>query len=147
MKHFLTTLRVLAYPACILIGLGAMPVYGVVSGILWGETVQSLPSQDESHTATLLKKYNLADINFIVKVDGKRVYVSSDLMSFPDHWYRETLLWDESGKVVVLELMGKRVFAYDVEAKRRLEKGDLSHYKLFPMPSDQNYAPIKDLDE
>jgi hypothetical protein len=147
MKQFLKGLRVLAYPACILIGLAAMPVYGVVSGLVWGKTLQSLPSSDKAHTATLLKKYNLADINFIVKVDGQRVFVSSDLMSFPDRWYRETLLWDESGKVVVLELMGKRVFAYDVQAKRRLEKGELSHYKLFPMPSDHNYAPIKDLDE
>jgi len=147
MKTFLRVLRIIAYPACILIGLAAMPVYSAISGVVWGETVQSLPSKSETHKAVLLKKYNLADINFIVKVDGRRVYLSPDLMPFPDRMYRETLLWDDKSRVVVLELMGKRVFAYDVEAKRQLQKGDLAHLKLFPMPSDENFAHIKDLDE
>lgn len=135
------------YIACLLLGLVAAPVYGVFSGILWGREIQSLKSPDERHKASLLKKYNLADMNFIVKVDGERVYVGSDLMMFPDHMYRETLLWDDTGKVVALELMGKRVFAYDTEARRELGKGELNQYKLHPVPSDQNYAQIKDIDE
>jgi hypothetical protein len=147
MKQFLEGMKVIAYPLCFLLGMAALPVYGVASGILWGRNVQTLKSPGDVHRAVLLKKYNLADINFIVKVDGERVYESADLMGFPDHWYRETLLWDKTGRVVVLELMGKRVFAYDTQSKRRLVKGELSQYKLWPMPSDGNYADIKDMDE
>lgn len=147
MKQLLIGLRVLAYPACLVVGLAALPAYGLVSGFFWGKTVQSVSSRGSKHEAKLLKKYNLADINFLVKVDGRRVYQSSDLMPFPDHLYRETLLWDKSGRVVVLELMGKRVFAYDVESGRSLQKGELAAYTFFPTPADQNYAPIRDLDE
>ncbi len=147
MKQFLTGMKAIAYPTCFILGMITLPAYGVVSGILWGKNVQTLESPDGVHRAVMLKKYNLADMNFIVKVDGARVYESTDLMSFPDHLYRETLVWDETGRVVVLELMGKRVFAYDTQAKRRLQKGELSQYKLWPMPSDQNYAEIRDIDE
>jgi hypothetical protein len=122
-------------------------IYGAVSGILWGKTVQILYSPDEKHHAALLKKENLADINFIVEVDGRRIYESPDFMPFVDGSYRETLLWDKTGRVVVLELMGKRVFAYDTQARRRLQKGELGQYTLFPLPSDQNYAEISDIDE
>ena len=118
-----------------------------MSGIFWGRDLQILNSPDRAHQAVLLKKYNLADINFIVKVDGERVYESSDLMPFTDHSYRETLLWDKTGRVVALELMGKRVFAFDTHTNRELKKGELSQYQLWPMPSHHNYADIKEIDE
>ena len=56
-------------------------------------------------------------------------------------------MWDKTGRVVVLELMGKRVYAYDTQTKKRLQKGELNQYQLWPMPSDQNYADLKDIDE
>jgi hypothetical protein len=147
MKQFLEGMKAIAYPACFILGMIAMPAYGVISGIFWGKNVQTLKSPDGVHRAVLLRKHNLADINFIVKVDGERVYESADLMGFPNHWYRETLVWDKTSRIVVLELMGKHVFAYDTQSKRRLQKGELNQYKLWPMPSDQNYAEIKDIDE
>ena len=147
MKQFLDGMKVIAYPGCFILGMITFPAYGVVSGILWGRNVQTIKSPSGEHRAVLLKKNNLADINFIVKVDGERVFVSPDYMSFPDHWYRETLVWDKTGKVVVLELMGKRVFAYDAQSRRALQKGEVNQYKLWPMPSDQNYAEIKDVAE
>jgi hypothetical protein len=148
MKQFLTGLKFLAYPGCFLVGMAIMPIYGFVSGELWGRNVQTLYSPGGAeHQAALLKKYNLADINFIVKVDGVRVYESSDLMPFRDHSYRETLVWDKTGKIVVLELMGKRVFAYDAVNKRMLRKGELAQYQLFPKPGDNVYVDLKDIDE
>ena len=147
MRQFLTSLNALCYLACFLLGMAVLPARDVVSGIFWGRDLQILNSPDRAHQAVLLKKYNLADINFIVKVDGERVYESSDLMPFTDHSYRETLLWDKTGRVVALELMGKRVFAFDTHTNRELEKGELSQYQLWPMPSDHNYADIKDIDE
>ena len=89
--------------------------------------------------AKLLKKHNLGDINFIVKVDGERVYESSDLMPFPDHVYRETLLWDKTDTVVVLELMGKRVFAYNADEKREVVKGELANYEFYPTLADHYF--------
>ena len=147
MKQFLAGLRILAYPACFLLGIATMPMYGIVSGTLWGRNIQTLDSPHGEHRAALLKKYNLADINFIVKVDSKRVYESPDLMPFTDRSYRETLVWDKTGKVVVLELMGKRVFAYDALNKRMLGKGELSQYQLYPAPSDYVYVDLKDIDQ
>jgi hypothetical protein len=148
MKHkLLKTLAVVGCPACLIIGLITMPVYRVASSILWGQNIQALQSPENGHRATLLKKYNLADINFIVKVDGERVYESPDLMPFTDRSYRETLVWDKTGRIVVLELMGKRVFAYDTQTKRRLQKGELNQYTLYPMPSDYVYVDLKDIDE
>ena len=88
------------------------------------------------------KKYN-----FIIKVDGKTVYWSNDLMPFSDRIYRETLLWDKTERIVVLELMGKRVFAYDTATGNALPKGEIGKYTLYPMPSDNVYTDLKDIDE
>jgi hypothetical protein len=147
MRQFITGLKYLAYPACFLIGLALMPIYGFVSGELWGQNIQTLDSPNAAHRASLLKKYNLADINFIVKVDGVRVYESPDLIPFADRSYREALVWDKTGRVVMLELMGKRVFAYDAISKRRLERGELKNYVMYPMASDNVYVYLKDIDE
>lgn len=147
MRQFLEGMKALAYPGCFLLGLIAMPAYGVFSGLMWGKNVQTLDAPGGAHRAVLLKKYNLADINFIVQVDGERVYRSPDYMPFPDRWYREALVWDKTGRVVLLELMGKRVFAYDTQNKRELRKGELAQYELWPTPTDQNYADIRDIDE
>ena len=148
MKQFLTGLRILAYPGCLLLGLVFTPVYGFVSAtFLSGESMQTLYSPDGTHRATLLRKYNLADFNFIVKIDGQRVYESPDLIPFSDRSYRETLVWDKNSKIVVLELMGKKVFAYDVANKRRLGKGELQQYRLYPLPTDNVYVVLKDIDE
>ena len=96
----------------------------------------------------MLRKHNLADINFRMKVDGESVYESPDLMGFPDHLYRETLVWDKSGTVVVLELMGKRVFAYNADDKRPLVKGEIPNYEFYPTLSDNYfYADLLDIED
>ena len=146
-RRVLTALKGLAYPLCFIIGLGLMPFYGGVSGLLWGKTLRTATSPNGSHSAKLLKKINLADFNFILTVDGQQVYRSGDLAPLADGSYREMLMWDKTGRVVVLELMGKRVFAYDTIARRPLQKGELTLYKLFPSPSGNYYAEIRDVDE
>lgn len=146
-QKLLRSLVIIGCPACLLLGMLAMPVYRVVSGIFWGQNIQNLNAPEGRHRASLLKRFNLADINFIVKVDGERVYESADLIPFTDRSYRETLVWDKTGKIVVLELMGKRVFAYNVVNRKRLGKGELSQYKLYPMPTDYVYTDLKDIDE
>ena len=131
----------------IFVGLIANPIYQIVIGIVSGRHLQTLHAPETNHQAVLLKKHNLADINFVVKVDGKRVYFSPDYIPYPDNSYRETLVWDETGRIVVLELMGKRVFAYDAEEQRELKKGEIDKYVFYPTQNDVNYAPIKDINE
>ena len=72
---------------------------------------------------------------------------SPDLMPFFDHEYRETLVWDTTGRIVVLELMAKHVFAYDAKEHRPLRKGELVRYTLYPQPTDYVYVELKDIDE
>lgn len=149
-QRMLTAWKAIAYVLCFVVGLGFAPMYGAVSGLLWGKTIREAEAPRGPHSAKLLKKFNLADINFIMTVDGERVFRSGDLMGLSDGSYRETLMWDETGRVVVLELMGKRVFAYDTVEKRPLRKGELSQYKLFPsaqQPGNYYYAEIRDIDE
>ena len=131
----------------VLIGLVCVPVYKFGTSICCGRHIQTLVSPNEKHSADLLRKHNLADFNFIVKVDGNRVFESSDLAGFPDNLYRETLVWDKTGRIVVLELMGKRIFAYDTQEERSLGKGELRQYELYPMPDDYFYVYLKDIDE
>jgi hypothetical protein len=130
----------------IVLGLIAMPTYRVVSSVFGGRTVQTVWS-DSGHRAVLYKQYSLMNINFKVEVEGQVVYISPDVLNFPDGMYRETLVWDETGRIVVLELMGKRVFAYDAVEKRKLGKGELSQYKLYPTASDYVLEELRDIDE
>ena len=143
--------RFLKYFACFVLGalfsLVQIPIYCFVSSITVGKHVQTLVSPDERHTAVLLSKHNLADFNFIVKVDGVKVYESPDLWGRDDHFFREQLIWDKTSRVVVLEIMGKRVFAYNADAQETLAKGQLSGYKFYPMPNDYFCVYLRDIDD
>lgn len=148
--NFFNKINIGEYLFCISIGIAfgliLSPAYDVVTGIVGGREIQTIES-NSGHRAVLYKKHNLADINFKVGVDGETVYNTGDIMPFPDGMYRETLVWDKTGRVVVLELMGKRVFAYDAVEKRSLGKGELSSFKLYPISSDYVYTDLKDIDE
>lgn len=145
----LKSLRLAGFAFClsigVCIGMLVSPLYNVATSITTGRNLQTLSAPETKHTASLLKKYNLADINFIVKVDGTKVYVSPDYIGFSDHLYRETLVWDKSGKVVLFELMGKKVFGYNAEEKRVIDGNELANYTFYPTASDKNYASIKDI--
>ena len=140
-------LRVTVCLAFFLLGLLSYPVYQFISDTGPGRKLQTVETRDDKHTAKLYKKHNLADINFIVTVDGERVYKSSDYNGFYDGQYRETLLWDTTGTIVALELMGKRVFAYNADTKQAINGAELQQYKLFPLLSDVTYAELKGIDE
>lgn len=124
-------------------------VFAVSSGIIGARQIQKLESpSNRSDIATLHKTNGLGDLSFIVKLNGIEIYHSPDYAALPDHLYRETLLWDKTGEVIVFELMGKRVFAFNTRTKKILQKGELGQYVFFPMPTDNKlYAPIKDIDD
>ena len=146
----LNRIKLANYSFCLFVdialGVIVMPAYKIATNIFGGRTLQTVWS-DSGHHAFLNKQYSLMNINFKVGVDGEIVYISPDVINFPDGMYRETLIWDETGRIVVLELMGKRVFAYDAVEKRKLGKGELSQYKLYPTTSENVLEELHDIDE
>jgi hypothetical protein len=68
-------------------------------------TVQVLYSPDGKQKA-VLKRMDGIDLVFYVKVNGRKVYSSPDFA--PNHKvdFRERLVWDKSGTIVVLEVIG-----------------------------------------
>ena len=86
--------------------------------------VQELKSPDYKHTARLVRKMFI-DLNFKVLVDGRQVYFSPDFPASETIPYRETLLWDESSRFVILEVLGRRLFGYDTQNQTKLTEQQL----------------------
>lgn len=133
--------------AGVIITLLSIPVYWLFSSLTVGRPIQTLRSPNDRHTAVLRRKHNLADFNFIVEINGRTVYISPDLCGAGDRSLRESLVWDKSGQVVVLELMGKRVFAYNATDGEVLGKGQLVGREFHPAPEDNFCTLLRDIDE
>jgi hypothetical protein len=95
--------------------------------------LMELTNPGGSHRAELLRMDGI-DRNYVVKVDGRVVYGSPDFSPRTDLAFRETLLWDRTGRVVILQVAGHRIFGYDAEAYRRLGDGELLAIELPPEP-------------
>jgi hypothetical protein len=86
--------------------------------------LQTLDSPDGLHTVELLRADHI-DRNYSVKVDGVRVFTSPDFAPNNRVPFRETLFWDATGKIVVLEVARQRVYGYDVSRRRALSDAEL----------------------
>jgi hypothetical protein len=65
--------------------------------------LQTLRSPNGRWTAELFRSDSI-DRNYTVRVGGARVYASPDFSPRQDIPYRETLLWDKTGRIVILEV-------------------------------------------
>ena len=101
--------------------------------------LQTLYSPDRDHWARLLRVDGFDRIYF-VKVDGVRVYTSPDFAPSNDVPFRETLFWDATGKVVVLEVARHRIFGYDVSRSRELTDEELLAVAAPPDPPLWEYG-------
>lgn len=90
------------------------PVLSFFSDFVFGSEIQSRASFPRYHMARLYSRPGFGDQTFYLEVDGERVYTSGD--AAPGN-LDEKLYWDAEGKIVVLELAGKKVFSYDTERK------------------------------
>jgi hypothetical protein len=95
--------------------------------------LQTVQSPDEVHIAELTRVDGI-DRNYSVRVDGSRVYGSPDFSPRRDLPYREALIWNKSGSVVVLEIAGHRIFGYDAANRRQLSDNELLAVELPPDP-------------
>ncbi|MBS1793737.1 MAG: hypothetical protein JSS81_07780 [Acidobacteria bacterium] len=94
------------------------------------KTVQTKSNTAGTHRAKLLR-YSGIDVNFRLLVDGKDVYWSPDFAPVDDD-FREQLVWDRTGRVVVFEVAGQRLFAYDAEQKRPLGDPEILAVEYIP---------------
>ncbi len=94
------------------------------------KTIQSKTNPKGSHTATLVRHQGI-DVNFKVLADGERVYYSPDFAPV-EFDFREQIAWDKTGNIIILEVAGKRLFAYDAEQKRQLTDSELLSVEYTP---------------
>ncbi len=110
-------------PVCFVLGiiltLVTMSVFSFVRRFLTGFEILSVASFPRSHIARLYSRGGPGEQTFFLEVDGKTVYVSGDAAPGNLH---EKLLWDETGKIVTLELEGQKLFIYNAESKSEIKE-------------------------
>ena len=102
------------------------------------QTLQQLPSPDGKHTVKLVRQ-DAIDRNYLIYVDGERVYVSPDFVPRDDISFQEALHWDAAGSIVVFEVAKRRLFGFDVREHRPLSDDELLAVELAPVPELWEY--------
>jgi hypothetical protein len=94
------------------------PVLAIFKEPLFGYEIQSMASFPYGHMARLYTNPGLGNQNFTLEIDGKNVWNSVDAVGGD---LDEKLIWDKTGRIISVELAGKKVFSYDAEFKKRIE--------------------------
>ena len=87
-------------------------------------------SPDGNHLAKLTRVTGI-DVNFRVYLDGDRIYGSPDFAPVRFD-FREQIMWDTTGQLLILEVAGKRIFGYHVTQRRSLRDDEISAAELPP---------------
>ncbi len=95
-----------------------------------GTIVQSKSNPTGSHKAKLIRFQGI-DVNFRVIVDGENSYYSPDFAPV-EFDFREQIAWDKTGNIIVLEVAGKRLFAYNAEQRKQLSDSELLSVEYTP---------------
>lgn len=111
---------------------------------LFGTPVQTVRSTESGNVAVLREHFGIIDYNISVEVNGTSVYRSGDIQGISPTQLRGTLIWDKTGQVVVLELMGRPAFAYDAANNRNVGKSFIKELDFYPMPQDFWFAELPD---
>jgi hypothetical protein len=83
-------------------------------------SVQTLRSSDRQHIAHLERLDGRMEVQFRVSLDGEVLHDSWGCTPNEKLPFRETLAWDSSDKLLVLELANEIVFAYDVTTQTEI---------------------------
>jgi len=124
MKFFKWSVIVLLSIVFLIGGLFAVIYFSSVT------TIHTKLNLTGSHKAKLVR-HQAIDVNFKVVVDGETIYYSPDFAPV-EFDFREQIAWDKTGNIVVLEVAGKRLFAYDAEQKRQLSDSELLSVEYTP---------------
>lgn len=87
---------------------------------------------DGSGRAELWRSYGWIDVNFRVRWKGRTIHVSNDCRSTLTIPFRELLAWDETGRILVFQLAGDTVFAFDTATERKLEPHE---FEMLTLPT------------
>ncbi len=116
-----------------------LSVFIWISSLFPTRTVQVLYSPDYDNKA-VLKRTDGIDLTFTVIVNGRKVYSSPDFAPDSRIDFRERIVWDRSGNVVILEVAGKRLFGYNVKMQKPLSDNDLLFIEYPPEPNEWEYG-------
>ena len=110
-------------------------------GVKDNRVVQILESPDGQLKAQLIRRYDFLDLNFIIELNGDKIYRSEDFRPNYTIPFRETILWDKNGKNLIFEIDGHRLFGYNVTEKRRLSNRELLSLQVQnPKPENFGYS-------
>ena len=119
-------------PVLLSIGFAAIVIgcifYGIYASMT--STVMKRASPGGYFRARLLRSDGF-DVLFTVKVNGKSVYSSPDFAPVNAD-FREQIVWDKSGKIIVLLVAGERIFGYHAVEKRPLTDRELLNVEFTP---------------
>ena len=132
-KLVLTLLALLSIPVLVVL----FAVFSYV--FLATSTVMTKRSPDGRHSAQLTR-IDTIDLNFVVSVDGKRVFHSPDFAPGRGD-AREQIVWSTDSKRVVLIVAEQRLFGFDVTENRKLTELELSRVK-FPSLKELGYEGL-----
>ena len=93
-------------------------------------TVQKKSNPTGTHQAKLLRVDGF-DVIFKVVVDGEQVYSSPDFAPIQAD-FREQIVWDATGKILVFEVAGQRIFGYNAEKRTVLTDNELLQVNYLP---------------
>ncbi len=96
-------------------------------------TVQVLYTPNRDNIA-VLKRTDGIDLNFKLFVNGQKVYSSPDFAPDRRIDFKERIVWDKSGNIIILEVAGKRLFGYNIKTNKPLSDKDLLSIEYAPDP-------------
>ncbi len=135
MKQVIGTVVIMMVGILMLLSLG----YGFLRDIFPIRTVQILYSPEYKHKA-VLKRLDGIDLVFFVIVDGRKVYSSPDFAPNRRVDFRERLIWDKTGNIVILEVAGKRLFGYNTQTRKAMSDMELLSIEYAPEPNEWEYS-------
>jgi hypothetical protein len=135
LREIIGTVVIVIAVVLMLLSLG----YGFLRDIVPIRTIQMLNSPYGKYRA-VLKRIDSIDVNFYVIVNGKRVYMSPDFAPNSEVDFRERLVWDKTGRCLILEVTGRRLFGYNADAKKELPDAELMSIEYAPEPNEREYG-------
>lgn len=126
--------------------LAAVGWFGVQAAryFFFGLPIETVVSRESGNVAVLREHFGIIDYNLSIDVNGRSVYRSGDIQGFSPSQLRATLVWDKTGRVVILEMMGKPRFAYDAVTNQQIERGGLAGLEFYPMPGDYPFTGLNE---
>jgi hypothetical protein len=127
----------IAYLAVFVAGFIVSSLWQSLKSSFYWRPVQYLQDSTRTHKA-VLERIDGIDLNFRIKLNGKQTYWSPDFAPRRDIAFRETLLWDDSGNILIFEVGSRRIFGYNVAQGQALSNAALLKVKVSPLPVNKH---------